>query len=206
MASFFNNLSIAKKLYAAFGAVLAIFIVVLAVTLSLNGKANTAHDKADEATAATEGAALQIRGIQTQMTAQAAYAATADRKYKDEFEKGVALGEKGSKIVEEHGDTTVAKVSASAKASAEEHDRNVTEKLFPAVAAGNREVTLAALATVDRLVRVGYDAALKIQDHNATLESKYKAEAKAASAAARKVAIIAALLALALGIGVAYVI
>ena len=206
MGTFFNNLPIARKLYAAFGAVLAIFILVLVVTLSLNGEANSAHQKAETAVEATEGAALQIRGIQTQMTAQAAYAASGDPKYKAEFEKGVALGEEGAKIVDEHGDATVSKIAADAQASDEEHDKNVNEKLFPAVAAGDREASLAALRTVDRLVRVGYGATLKIQEHNANLEKQYKAEAASASSNARKVAIIAALLAVALGIGVAWLI
>jgi methyl-accepting chemotaxis protein len=204
MGTFFNNLPIARKLYAGFGAVLAIFVVVLFVTLSLNGKAEDSYKKADRAVSATEGAATQIRGIQTQMTAQAAYAATGDTKYKAEFEQGAALGEKGAKIVDEHGDSFVAKIAADAQVADAEHDKNVNEKLFPAVAAGDRTATLAALKTVDRLVRVPYNATLKIEEHNQEVQEKYIAQADSATAAAHKIAIIAALLALILGIGIAY--
>src|SRR3712207_3237419 len=107
MGQFFNNLSIAKKLYAAFGAVLAIFVVVLLTTLSLYGKADAAQKQANKAGEATVGAALQIEGIEAQMTAQAMYAVTGDAKYKDDFEKGVEKGTQGSEIVAEHGDKTV---------------------------------------------------------------------------------------------------
>jgi methyl-accepting chemotaxis protein len=206
MGTFFNNLPIAKKLYAAFGAVLAVFVLVLFVTLSLNGKAESSYKKADKAVAATEGAALQIRGIQTQMTAQAMYAATGDAKYKNEFEKGVELGGEGAKVVDEHGDETVAEISKGAHATDVQHDKTVNEELFPAIAAGDRAKAETALRTADRLIREGYNAALKIEDHNAEIERKHIEDADAATATAHKIAIISALLAIALGLGVAFLI
>jgi methyl-accepting chemotaxis protein len=204
MGTFFNNLPIARKLYAGFGAVLAIFIVVLVVTLTLEGKASDANHKAESAVNATEGAAVQIQGIQTQMTAQAMYAATGDEKYKTEFEKGVARGEEGSKLVEKHGDATVTRISKDAAASDVEHDKTVNEKLFPAVEAGNRAGIDSALRKADGLVRVGLEDAHKIEDHNQGLQDRYTAQAESASAAASKVSVIAAILAIALGIGIAY--
>jgi methyl-accepting chemotaxis protein len=206
MATAFRNLSIAKKLYVAFGGVLAIFVTVLVVTLALMGKADHARQAANEATAATDGASLQIRGIQTQMTAQAAYAETGDPKYKAEFEQGVALGEKGSKVVAAHGDSFVANIAKNANAADQQHDANVNGKLFPAVARHDAAATRAAFVKVDGLVRVGLNAALKIQAHNAAIEEKLNAEAASATATARKVAIIAALFGVLLAIGIAFLI
>jgi methyl-accepting chemotaxis protein len=206
MARAFRNLSIAKKLYVAFGAVLAIFVAVLAVTVVLMGKADTARKAAREATAATDGASLQIRGIQTQMTAQAAYAETGDPKYKAEFESGVALGDKGSKAVAAHGDAFVAGIAKNANAADEQHDANVNGKLFPAVARHDVAATRAAFLKVDGLVRVGLNAALKIREHNAAIEQRRSAEAASATATARKVAIIAALIGVLLAMAIAFLI
>ena len=71
--------------------------------------------KSEQATQATQGAALQIRGIQTQMTAQASYALTGDPKFKAEFEQGVKLGDQGSAIVAKHGDAFVADIAKGAE-------------------------------------------------------------------------------------------
>jgi methyl-accepting chemotaxis protein len=206
MARFFQDLSIARKLYAAFGAVLAIFILVLGVTLSLTAKADGARTKADKAAVATAGASHQIAGIQTQMTAQAMYAATGEAKYKAEFEKGVAEGTAGSKIVADNGDKVVAEISKSAEAADAQHDANVNGKLFPAVAKHDQAATLVALHTVDRLVRIGLAATKKIEAHNKALEAGYVKDAKSATATARQVAIIAALFGVLLAAGIAFLI
>jgi methyl-accepting chemotaxis protein len=202
----FVKLTLSKKLYGGFGAVALTFLIALVATLALNGKAQNQWKKADTASAATAGAAEQIRGIQTQMTAQSLYAATGNAKYKAEFERGVAIGTKGSAIVNKYGDSTVKKISAGAEAADQQHDKNVNERLFPAVARHDQAETLSALRKVDGLVRVGLGAALKIQDHNQQLHDDQKASAQSASATAQKVAIIAALLAVLLAAAIGFVI
>jgi methyl-accepting chemotaxis protein len=134
------------------------------------------------------------------------YAATANPKFKAEFEKGVAQGTAGSKIVAANGDQLVKDISKSAEAADGEHDKNVNQRLFPAIARGDRKETLAALATVDRLVRVGLGATRKIAAHNKQLDNKYTAQAKSATATAKKLAIIASLLGIVLAAGIAFLI
>src|SRR3954471_1955968 len=133
----FVKLTLSRKLYGGFAAVALTFLAALVAALALNASAEDQWKKADDANAATIGAALQIRGIQEQMTAQSLLVATFDKKYEDAFEKGAELGTKGSKIVNELGDATVKKISAAAEASDQKHDAGVNDHLFPAVEAGD---------------------------------------------------------------------
>jgi methyl-accepting chemotaxis protein len=204
MSRFFKDLPIAKKLYVAFGAVLTVFLLVLAVTLDLMATANAEHRKASAAAQATAGAATQIRGIQTQMTAQASYVATGDPKFKREFEQGVAAGTAGSKIVAAHGDATVKAISQESETADKLHDQTVGAELFPAVARGDQAAAVAALRKVDKLVRVGLDATSEIQAHNEKIETDQTRAAESATASARRVAIVAAALATLLAIGIAF--
>jgi methyl-accepting chemotaxis protein len=200
----FVKLTLSKKLYGGFAAVGLTFLAALVAALVLNAHAEDQWKKADDANAATAGAALQIRGIQEQMVAQSMLVATFDKKYEDAFNKGVELGTKGTKVVGETGDATVKKISAGAEAADQKHDAAVNDHLFPAVAAGDHAAAEKALLEADTNVRVGYDAALKIEDHNAKIAEELKQGALSGSATAKQVAIIAALLAALLAAGVGY--
>ncbi|MCW3008387.1 MAG: methyl-accepting chemotaxis protein, partial [Solirubrobacterales bacterium] len=83
--------TLGRKLGLAFAAVIAIFAIAMLLVLLLNAKVQTTWEQTLRWQHADEGAALQIRGTQQQMGAQALYVATGDQRYKDEWEAGVAL-------------------------------------------------------------------------------------------------------------------
>src|SRR3954470_10587064 len=202
-----RNWSIASKLAAAFGVVVAIFAVATALTLVFSASAQNAWKHTAKWDRATAGAADQVGGAKQQQAAQALYAATFDPRYKAEWERGVALGERGAAIVSALGDPVIARISRSAIAADHRHDAAVHNLLFPAVARGDHRAALAALRLADRCVRVPLAAQEKIAARIDALRNADQAKAAAAASRARIFGILAALVGalLAAGLGFLFV-
>jgi methyl-accepting chemotaxis protein len=183
--------TLGRKLGLAFAAVIAIFAIAMLLVLLLNAKVQTTWEQTLRWQHADEGAALQIRGTQQQMGAQALYVATGDQRYKDEWEAGVALSDRGARAVDALHDPTTTKIADGANTADHTHDATVNDKLFPAVARGDHEAALAALAVADKAVRTPLNAQLKIAGYTAQKRKALQDKAKAAADLARVVGIAA---------------
>ena len=146
-------MTVGRRLALGFAAVTAIFAVALAVALGFSSSAGHAWRAATAWDRAVAGAGEQVRGTQQQMAAQALYVATGAPRYKAEWEQGVARSDGGAAAVAALHDPTVARIANSANAADHRHDAAVNERLFPAVARGDRRAALAALRQADRFVR-----------------------------------------------------
>ena len=132
------RMTVGRRLALGFAAVTAIFVVALAspwLPSSAGGdwRAATAWDHA------VAGADDQLRGTQQQMAAQALYVATSAPRYKAEWEQGVAtLRPRRRRRRRRCTTPTVARIANAANAADHRHDAAVNERLFPAVARGDR--------------------------------------------------------------------
>src|SRR3954454_11049886 len=117
--------SIGRKLGLGFGAVSALLLGALAVSLLYSSSAQSTWKGTTRWDAAVAGADLQLEGIRQQMAAQALYVATFEPRYKAEWEAGVTLSERGSAAVVRVGDPVIARISASANAADHKHDAAV---------------------------------------------------------------------------------
>src|SRR5438309_11419920 len=88
----FRDWSIARKLGAGFGLVVALFAAAIALTLVFSNSAQSTWKDTLRWNQASAAADLQIRGTMQQLAAQGLYVATADAKYRAEWEQGVRLG------------------------------------------------------------------------------------------------------------------
>jgi methyl-accepting chemotaxis protein len=188
--------TVGRKLAAGFGAVCAIFIVAIVVALTLSASSQKAWHNAMSWDKAIDASAEQVRGAQVQMASQALYVATGDRRYRAEWNRGVAIAEAGAKIVDSLGDPELQKISADAKAADEKHDASVHQRLFPAMDRGDHAAAVAALRQADSFVRVPLGAAEKTQKVITERQAADESKARASSASAKRVGIIAAILGL----------
>src|SRR5262249_43888058 len=200
------NWSIARKLGAGFGGVVAILAVATALTLVFSASAQSAWKHTEKWDRATGGAAMQIGGAQQQQAAQALYVATFDPRYKAEWERGVARADRGSAIVSALGDPIIARISRGAMNADHKHDETVNKLLCPAVARGDQKAAVAALRLADRYVRVPLAAQERIAARIDVLRNADQEKAAAAASRARLFGILAALVGALLGGGVAYLI
>jgi len=195
--------TVGRKLAAGFGAVCAIFVVALAVTLSFSSSAEHAWERAAVWDASFEASADQVRGTQMQMAAQALYVATGDRRYRADWNRGVAMAESASKAIARAGDPKLAQISADAMAAAGTRDALVRERLFPAVQRGDRAAAVAALRQANADLSVPLLAATRAQKIIGAHQEAHHTEAKAAGASAKRAGIVAALLGLLAATGIA---
>jgi methyl-accepting chemotaxis protein len=198
--------TVGRRLALGFGTVTAIFVVALGVALSLSASAGTQWRQATRWDAAVAGANDQLRGTQQQMAAQALYVVTGAPRYKDEWEQGVAISDRGAAAVGALHDPTIARIANTANAADHEHDAAVHKRLFPAVASGDQVEALAALRQADRFVRVPLDAQRRIAAYVATRRGADIAGARAAERNARRVGLLAGLVGVLLAAGVALLI
>jgi methyl-accepting chemotaxis protein len=185
--------TLGRKLGLAFAAVTAIFVGAMVLVLLLNAKVESTWEQTLRWQAADEGAALQVRGTQQQMAAQALYVATGDARYAAEWKAGVALSDRGARAVDALHDPTTSRIANSANAADHTHDATVNGTLFPAMARGDRTAALAALRIADRAVRVPLAAQLKIGDYTAARRAALQQRGKDAADLARVVGIAAIL-------------
>src|SRR3954449_4936915 len=190
------------KLALAFAGVLAVMLASLAVVLVQSGKADTAYRHALSWRRAIDGAARQAAGTRQQQASQALYVATGDARYKAQWEQGVAISDKAAAAVAALHDPTIARIAAGATAADHKHDASVHGKLFPAMAAGDHEAALAALALADRFVRVPLAAQESIGAYVIRREADDMAHADAAAKAARRAGLLAGLLGTLLAVGI----
>ena len=197
------RMTVGRRLALGFAAVTAIFAVALAVALGFSSSAGHAWRAATAWDRAVAGAGEQVRGTQQQMAAQALYVATGAPRYKAEWEQGVARSDGGAAAVAALHDPTVARIANSANAADHRHDAAVNERLFPAVARGDRRAALAALRQADRFVRVPLRAQGRIAGYVAGRRAQDIARAKAAERNALRAGILAGLAGVLLAAGIA---
>jgi methyl-accepting chemotaxis protein len=198
--------TVGRQLAVGFGAVTAIFVVALAVTLGYSASAGSAWRNATRWDRAVAGAGEQLRGTQQQMAAQALYVATGAPRYKAEWEAGVAISNKGAAAVAALHDPTIARIATTANEADHRHDAAVNEHLFPAMARGDRDGALTALRQADRFVRVPLGAQRRIAAYVAKRRSADIASAKAAERTARQAGVIAGFVGVLLAAGIALLI
>ena len=185
--------TVGRRLAAGFAAVTAIFVVALAVALSLSASAGSEWRSAIAWDRAVTGATTQLRGTQQQMAAQALYVATGAPRYKAEWEAGVALSDSGAGAVDALHDPVIGKIAATANAADHRHDDAVNKHLFPAVARRDHGAALAALRQADAFVRVPLAAQSKIAAYVTEKRAANVARAKAAERNALTAGVIAGL-------------
>jgi methyl-accepting chemotaxis protein len=198
--------TVGRTLALGFGTVTAIFVVAIVVALSYSASAGKAWRETTRWDRAVAGASEQLRGTQQQMAAQALYVATGKPRYKAEWEEGVAISDRAAAAVDALHDPTIARIATTANAADHKHDAAVNKHLFPAVAAGDRAASLAALAQADRFVRVPLGAQEKIAAYVDQRRAADVSAAKAAESAARRAGLLAALAGVLLAAGVALLI
>jgi methyl-accepting chemotaxis protein len=198
--------TVGRQLAAGFGAVTAIFVIALGVTLGYSASAGDAWRDATRWDRAVAGAGDQLRGTQQQMAAQALYVATGAKRYKAEWEDGVVQSNRGAAAVAALHDPTIARIATTANEADHRHDAAVHERLFPAMARGDHAAALAALRQADRFVRVPLGAQRRIAAYVAAERGADIARAKAAERTARRAGLLAGLVGMLLACGIAVVI
>ncbi len=195
--------TVGRKLAAGFGAVSAVFVVALVTTLALLSESQ--HDWVSAAIwdAPVEAAVQQNAGTALQLSSQALYVATGDRRYRADFNRGVAIADKAAAAIARVGDPRLTKISADALAADHRHDALVRDQLFPAVERGDRAAAVGALRQADALVRIPLSASPRIHETIAARQETSDVEAQAAGVKAKKAGIIATLLGLLVAAGVA---
>jgi methyl-accepting chemotaxis protein len=188
--------TVGRKLAAGFGAVCAIFLVAIVVTLTLSSSSQSDWQHAMSWDASIDASAEQVRGAQMQMASQALYVATGDRRYRADWNRGVAIAEKAAKVIEALGDPELQKISRDATAADRKHDASVHELLFPAMDRGDQKAAVAALRRADTFVRVPLGAATKTQKVISARQGADVSRARASGSNAKRIGIIAALLGL----------
>jgi methyl-accepting chemotaxis protein len=188
--------TVGRKLAGGFGAVCAIFVVAIVVTLTLSSSAQSQWRHAMSWNASIDASAEQVRGTQLQMASQALYVATGDRRYRSDWNRGVVIAENAAKIIEGLGDPQLQKISADATAADRKHDAAVRQRLFPAMDRRDRAGAVAALRQADTFVRVPLGAATKTQKVITARQGAEVSRAKASGANAKRAGTIAALLGL----------
>jgi len=196
------RLTLGLKLGLAFAGVLAVMLISLTVVIVQSGKADAAYQRAISWDDAVKGSAQQAAGTRQQQSSQALYVATFNPRYKAEWEAGVAKAEQAAKSVEKLNDPTVTKIARGATAADESHDATVNKLLFPAVARGDHDAALKALALADKYVRIPLKAQEQIESYVERRQSADVARAEAAGAAAKRAGIIAGLLGTLLAIAI----
>ena len=185
------TLTFGRKLGLGFAGVAAIFVVALVAVLILNDHAQATWQQTLRWQAADDGATTQIRGTQQQLAAQALYVATGAPRYKQEWEDGVALSNRGAQQAGALHDPTITRIADGANAADHRHDAAVHDQLFPAMARGDHDAALKALAAADAAVRVPLKAQLTIADYTAKRRAEIEDEATSAAHTAKLVGIVA---------------
>ena len=198
--------TVGRKLAAGFGAVCAVFVVASVVTLALLSE--TQHDwvAASIWDAPIEAAVQQNAGTALQLSSQALYVATGDRRYRADWNHGVAIADRAARAIARARDPQLTRISAEALAADHRHDVFVRRRLFPAMDRGDHAAAVAALRQADALVRVPLSASPRIHDITAARQEDADAHAKAMGADARTAGIVVTLLGLLVAAGVATII
>src|SRR5437667_3596688 len=111
------RLTLGRKLAAAFGTIVVLFVAAIAIALSQQSGAEHAWQSAVNWRKAAAGANLQMTGTRQQMAAQALYVATFDPRYKAEWLAGVALGDRGAKALGALHDSRISAIANAANAA-----------------------------------------------------------------------------------------
>jgi methyl-accepting chemotaxis protein len=186
-----RSFTLASKLTLAFGAVTAIFVAALVTVMLLETSSESTWKGTLRWAEADQAAATQIRGTQQQMAAQAMLVATGEPRYRREWKAGVELADRGAAELDRLHDATIGRIADGANEADHAHDAAVTEKLFPAIDAGDHDAAQRALAAADRTVRIPLAAQMKIADYAAGRRADAVAEAKSAAGRAQTVGIAA---------------
>jgi methyl-accepting chemotaxis protein len=195
--------TIGRKLAAGFGLVCATFVVALVVTLTLLSHSQTEWLAAGEWDGAIAASQQQNNGTQMQLASQALYVATGDRRYRDAWNRGVAITDKAAKTLLSLGDPEINRIMSAAQAADHRHDAAVRGQLFPAMDRGDHKAAVAALRNADRFVRVPLAASGRIEKVIGANQGAGDEKAQAAGASARRDGIIATLLGLLVAAGLA---
>ncbi len=155
--------SIGTRLARAFALVVVVALLALAVSLVATRLSSSAWNEAAAWGDATKGAGKRIESALRERSAQAAYAATGDARFRDEFDAADTIGEEADSYLRTVKDAEFARLVAAAAANDDKHD-NALENLFGLVADGAPQPEIAAaLKAADDLVLVEYETSLKIQ-------------------------------------------
>ncbi|MTD44367.1 hypothetical protein GKE82_08685 [Conexibacter sp. W3-3-2] len=197
----FSSDTIAGRLRRGFGAVVVLFVLAIAATILFGARSGSAWSDADRASSALSSAQTQTEGTRRQMAAQASYAETGDARYVREFERGVAMAERGAARVEAFGDPEATRIAAGANKADQAHDASVRTELFPAV---RERAGIAAIRTAfekaERMAEQVLAAAVRTQQRFEELRAADAATARAASRNAIIAGLVAALLAFAVAL------
>jgi len=195
--------TVGRKLAAGFGAVCAIFLVALVVTLHFQGVAETEWEEALAWDGLVEHATDQLRSTQTQMATQALYVATGERRYRAEWTSATLAGERAHTALLRGDDSELKRLSDGAVAADRRHDAGVNERLFPAMDRGDHAAAVAALRQADADVRVPLTASAKILRLINARQAASVSRARAGGSTAKWTGIVAALLGLLVAAGIA---
>jgi methyl-accepting chemotaxis protein len=195
--------TVGRKLAVGFGAVCAIFVVAIVVTLTLLSRSQDNWVSAGAWDAAVAAAVQQNAGVQLQLASQGLYVATGDRRYRADWNRGGTMADEAAKVLADVRDPEVPRIAADAKAADERAEAVVRQRLFPAVERGDHAAAVAALRQADRLVRVPLGAGAKIEEIVSAHQEASDVSALAAGVDARRAGIIATLLGLLAAAGIA---
>jgi methyl-accepting chemotaxis protein len=198
--------TIGRQLAAAFAAVVVLFAAALITALALQSSANRSWHELQRWQRGQDAINQAVTGTRVQQASQALYAATGDPKYKAEWEHGVAISDAGVAAAAKLHDATIKAIGDRAQAADHLHDKNVHERLFPAVARHDQAATVAALRAVDRYVRGPLGAAIESAKYVTGRREASVKHAEAASARARTVTVITGGLGVLVAILLAFVI
>src|SRR3954454_18283927 len=106
--------SLGLKLSLAFAGVLAVMLGSLLLVRVETGRADDAYQHALSWRGAIAGAAQQAAGTRQQQAPQALYVPTFQKRYKAEWEAGVAMGDARDKKVQIFHDPTISRIAAGA--------------------------------------------------------------------------------------------
>lgn len=200
----FANLSMARKLTLAFGGVVVAFAAALVVALMMNSIAESKWNGTKRWDRALLAASDNVDGIAAQQRAQTIGAAEMNPAFTVDFEKGVALAEKGVTVLNSLGDPVIRKVATKNDAADKQHDHIVNTVLLPAVKRGDRPAAIKALRRVDAILNAFHVDAEKIRARVDALRAADISAAKNAAKKAQLYGLVAGLLGVLLAVGVAW--
>jgi methyl-accepting chemotaxis protein len=195
--------TVGRKLAAGFGAVCAIFVVAIVVTLTLASASQDDWVSAGNWDGAVAAAVRQNAGVQLQLASQGLYVATGDRRYRDDWNRGAAMADEAAKDLANVGDAAVPPIAADAAAADRRAEQVVRQRLIPAVERGDHAAAVRALREADKLVRVPLGAGAKIEEIVSEHQESSDSSALSAGNDARHAGIIATILGLLVAAGIA---
>jgi methyl-accepting chemotaxis protein len=193
--------TVGRKLAAGFGAVCAVFVVAIVVTLTLLSVSQDDWVQAGSWDESLAAAVRQNAGVHLQLASQGLYVATGDRRYRADWNRGLAMADEGATALARLRDPEVLKISAEAVAADRRTEAVVRERLFPAMERGDHAAAVVALREADKLVRVPLGAGTRIQSIMSAHQDASDSDALAAGVNARRDGIIATLIGLLVAAG-----